>query len=152
MQSKAICNGTLTRRLRQLPFAARWGSISLPPRGPEVAQWTFTMALDWAFCPKHWPTSGRVATQITRHHSMRFFCGDTSRTSYSYHFFLATLRNGRNTSWLPRQPSTVICYKGSAMNWTTGLTCAVWHEGRILNICKIKNKLWEFLYKLVQTT
>jgi hypothetical protein len=64
------------------------------------------------------------------------------------HLFHAALRK----SWLPCQPSTVICYKGSGMNWTTGLTCAVWHEGRILSICNIKNKLGAFLYILLYTT
>ncbi|GFG32634.1 hypothetical protein Cfor_04741 [Coptotermes formosanus] len=57
---------------------------------------------------------------------MRFFSsGDMSRASFCYYPFRATLRNRRNASWLPCQPSKAIRYKGSGMNGTRGLTCAM---------------------------
>ena len=48
----------------------------------------------------------------TTYHAI-FSCGVRSRTSCSYHFFLAALRIWRKVSWLSCQPSTVISYKGS---------------------------------------
>jgi hypothetical protein len=72
--------------------------------------------------------------------------------TFKRHFFHASFRKIRRVSWLSCQAAALIRYKGTAMNWTTGLTYAMGHKGCILSICKIGNKLCYFLYRLVQTT
>lgn len=77
--------------------------------------------------------------------------GANANSSFQAPFFHASFRKRRGVSWLSCQPGAVIWYKGTAVNWTTGLTYVMWHKGCILRICKIRNKLRDFVYRLVQT-
>ena len=136
-----VARHSATGRRRRLYFAAGWCSASLSPR-PEVLQWTPPTALDWTFCPKNWLPSWGVATQIPRHHSMWFFLVGIRQGP-----FCTTSCTKPSGMEGVHQPLTLTWYSRFGMNWTRGLMCACDRRGCILNICRIKNQMCEFLNK-----